>query len=76
LFEKERVIGEKGFKFDMPTFIYGDQIEDYKLDDFEARYIENIDYIVLDVLTKKEFEAMINCFKNSDSVKSKIKKRL
>ena len=76
LFEKQKIIGEKGFSFDMPTFIYGDQVEDYKLELLDANYIEGIDYVILDMLLDKEFDAIINCFKNSNSVKFKIKKRL
>jgi hypothetical protein len=76
LFEKQKVIGEKGFCFDMPTFIYGDQVEDYKLELLDANYIEDIDYKILDILLKEEYDAIINCFRNSDSVKFKIKKRL
>lgn len=76
LFEKGKIIGEKGFSFDMPTFIYGDQVEDYNLEILSANYIENIDYVIIDVLIKQEFDAIINCFKNSNSVKFKIKKRL
>ena len=33
LFKKDQVIGENGFSFDMSTFIYGDQVEDYKCSD-------------------------------------------
>jgi len=60
----------------MPTFVYGDQVEDYELEYLEANYIEDVDYRVMDVLVKDEFDAIINCFKSSDSVKHKIKKRL
>jgi hypothetical protein len=60
----------------MFTFIYGDQVEDYKLELLEANYIEGIDYVVLDKLIKNEFDAIVKCFKNSNSVKFKIKKRL
>ena len=76
LFEKNRIIGEKGFFFDMTTFIYGDQVEDYDVELLDSNYIEGIDYSILDTLRKEEFEAIISCFKNSDSVKFKIKKRL
>ena len=76
LFEKDKVIGEKGFSFDMTTFVYGDQVEDYKLDLLESNYIEGIDYIVIDRMIKTEFDSIINCFKNSNSVKFKIKKQL
>ena len=76
LFEKDRVIGKNGFSFDMPTFIYGDQVEDYQLELLDASYIEDVDYRIIDVLVKNEFDAIINCFKNSNSVKFKIKRRL
>jgi hypothetical protein len=76
LFEKDRVIGKNGFSFDMPTFIYDDQVEDYQLELLDASYIEDVDYRIIDVLVKNEFDAIINCFKNSNSVKFKIKRRL
>jgi hypothetical protein len=76
LFKKDQVIGDKGFCFDMPTFIYGDQVEDYKLELLETNYMEDIDYVIIDTLIKKEFDAILSCFKNSSSVKFKIKKRL
>jgi len=76
LFEKGRVIGQNGFSYDMTTFIYGDQVEDYKLETFDANYIEGVDYMALDILVKNEFDAIIHCFKTSNSVKNKIKKML
>jgi hypothetical protein len=76
LFEKDRIIGQKGFSFDMTTFLYGDQVEDYDVTFLETNYIEGIDYSIQDVLLEKELKAIIACFKNSDSVKFKIKKRL
>ena len=76
LFEKGKVIGQKGFSFDMTTFIYGDQVEDYDLETFEVNSIEGVDYVILDSLISAELEAIIKCFKNSNSVKNKIKKRL
>lgn len=76
LFEQNKVIGQNGFSFDMTTFIYGDQVEDYEVEFLESNYIEGVDYLVQDILLKGEFEAIIHCFRNSDSVKSKIKKRL
>ena len=76
LFEVNRKIGRDGFFFDMPTFIYGDQVEDYQVEYLESTYIEGIDYKILDVLIESEFQAIINCLKNSNSVKNKIKRRL
>lgn len=58
----------------MPTFIYGDQIEDYEADLFGSNYIEGIDYVILDILIKEEFHAIMHCFRNSNSVRFKIKR--
>jgi hypothetical protein len=74
VFEKHRVVGENGFSFDMPTFLYGDQIEDYEVELFESNYVEGIDYVILDKLVKKEFDAVIQCFRTSGSVRFKIKR--
>lgn len=74
LFEKQRVVGENGFFFDMPTFLYGDQVEDYEVGLFESNYIEGIDYVILDKLIGKEFDAILHCFRNSASVRFKIKR--
>ncbi|HEY4109899.1 hypothetical protein [Puia sp.] len=60
----------------MPTFIYGDQVEDYEQALFESNYMEGIDYVILDILVKKEFDAIIHCFRNSNSVRFKIKKMI
>jgi len=60
----------------MPTFIYGDQVEDYQLEFLDSNYIDGIDYVIQDVLLEEELKAIVDCFKNSDSVKFKIKKRL
>jgi hypothetical protein len=76
LFEKDRPIGKGGFAFDMPTFIYGDQVEDYQVEYLESTYIEGVDYKILDILNDAELTAVIHCLKNSNSVKNKIKRKL
>lgn len=76
VFKKNQIIGQTGFSFDMPTFIYGDQVEDYQLEFLDSNYIDGIDYVIQDVLLEEELKAIVDCFKNSDSVKFKIKKRL
>ncbi|OQP48944.1 hypothetical protein A4H97_29095 [Niastella yeongjuensis] len=77
VFEKDKVVGKKGFKFYEPTFIYGHQIEDYKIAIFEQVYpIEGVDYHILDLLTDAEFTSLKNCLLNSTSVKNKIKNYL
>jgi hypothetical protein len=60
----------------MTTFIYGDQVDDYDVEFFESTYIEGVDYKILDILNDSELAAIINCLKNSNSVKKKIQRRL
>lgn len=75
--EKDRIIGQNGFSFYMPTFIYGDQIEDYDVEVFEDVYpIEGVDYEIKDTLTDEEFASLKECLLNSKSVRKKIKKYL
>jgi hypothetical protein len=76
LFEPNRVVGKGGHKFEMPTFIYGDQVDEYQVEYLESTYIEGVDYKILDILTDAELKAIIVCLKNSNSVKNKIKRKL
>lgn len=77
LFEQGKPICENGFSFDLPTFIYGNQVEDYQLEILEDVYrIKGIDYEEKGILLDTEFDAIINCIINSASTKRKIKKLL
>lgn len=75
-FAKDHPICENGFAFDQHCFIYGDQVEDYEMEDLASTYILNVSYIIIDVLTKAEYNAIIQCLLISNSVKRKIKKFL
>lgn len=45
LFEQGKPICENGFSFDLPTFIYGSQVEDYEMQIMNDVYkIEGIDF--------------------------------
>lgn len=77
VFEQGKSICINGFSFPLPTFIYGNQVEDYDLEIFEDIYrIEGVDYEEMGVLTEPEFKAIIDCIVNSSSTKRKIKKLL
>jgi len=77
LFEQGKPICENGFAFDLPTFIYGNQVEDYELEIMEDVYrIKGVDYEEKGILTDAEFVAIINCVINSSSTRRKIKKLL
>ncbi len=76
-FEPGRIICDNGFSFDLPTFIYGNQVEDYEVEIFEGVYqIEGIDYEIKGTLNNDEFTGIIDCIKNSVSTKRKIKRLL
>ena len=75
--EKDRVVGKNGFSFPLPTYVYGDQVEDYQIELMQDIYkIKGIDYDILDTLTDAELTSLVNCIKNSSTVKRKIKKLL
>lgn len=77
VFEQDKVIGRGGFSFPLQTFAYGDQVEDYQVELMQDNYkIEDIDYKILDTLTDDEFTNLLDCIRNSSTVKRKIKKIL
>lgn len=77
VFEAKRAIATNGFSFPLPTFIYGDEVEDYKVELMEDVYkIEGVDYEIMGELTPAEYKALIECLLISKSVKRKIKRYL
>ncbi len=74
LFQPNIPVCENGFCFDLPTFVYGDQIETYDAQTVEANYQLGVSYVLAGILNTNEFNALINCFTNSNSVKNKTKK--
>ena len=77
VFEQDKVVGQNGFCFPLPTYVYGDQVEDYQVGLMQDIYkIEGIDYEILDTLTESEFTSLVDCIKNSTTVKRKIKRYL
>ena len=76
-FEQGKPICENGFSFDLPTYIYGIQVEDYDIEVFEDVYkIEGVDYEEKGVLSQGEFHDILFCIINSSSTKRKIKSLL
>lgn len=66
-----------GKQFDFPTYLYGHQIDDYQTSMLQDVYPnEGSDYIVWGKIKPKLFAQLIDCFKNSASVKRKYKKLL
>ena len=75
VFSPAQVITECGKQFDFPTYLYGHQIDDYEVHFLEEMYSnEGDDFIVWGKMKTPLFSELINCFKNSKSVKRKYKK--
>ena len=63
--------------FDFKTHIYDYQLDSYKLKDLNEIYqFESADYEFYGKMRKDIFTELINCLKNSRSVKRKFKKYL
>jgi len=58
--------------FDVPTFIYGHQLDTYDLPTLQSTYrIELSDYEIFGKMKSDIFSKLIECLKNSKSVKQK-----
>ncbi len=76
-FQQDKVITDEGFPFPQDTYVYGEQIAIYNLQIFTDVYtIEEVDYEIIGKLTNKEFRALIECIRNSRTVKRKIRRKL
>ena len=70
-----KVITECGKKFYFNTFLYGHQLDIYN--NLEVMYPEeNVHYIIWGKVKDEIFSQIVQCFKNSKSVKRKFKKLL
>lgn len=77
LFQKNKVVCKNDFCFDLPTFIYGDDLDYYEVDKLAADFPEeNKHYKVEGELTDEEYRAIINCFINSNAVNRGIQRKL
>ena len=77
LFEPNRIISDSGFYFNLPTFIYGNEVEDYNISTITAKYQNSgSDYQIKGQLKQNEFTSLLDCLKNSGNVKRGIKRIL
>lgn len=77
IFQANKVITTNGWSFPLNTFMHGLWIDDFIIADLEKNYpIEYVDYEIIGELTDYELQNVINCFKNSSSVKRKYKRLL
>ena len=74
---KNTDVTECGKFFEFKTHIYGHQIDDYEVHLLKEIYlIENADYSIWGKMKEDIFISLIECFKNSKSVKKKYQKLL
>lgn len=76
LFQANKSICNTGFCFDLPTFIYGDEIDTYPVDIIESNYVEGQTYAIQGKLHDVEYKSIIECILKSNSVKKKIQRAL
>ncbi len=66
-----------GKYFDFPTFIYGHNLDEYSIEMLDEIYPNmGIDYEIWGEMNLNLFESMIECFKNSRTIKRKYKRLL
>ncbi|MFZ1530103.1 MAG: hypothetical protein WAT19_15225 [Ferruginibacter sp.] len=76
-FQENIIITDAGFYFELPTYIYGNEVEDYQVSLLDEVYkIEGIDYELKGILLKQEYDALLICLKQSRAVKRGIKRML
>ena len=78
VFAKNKPVCDNGFSFDLPTHIYGDQIDEYLLEEITDgnTIAEGKDYKIIGMVTKIELDSIKECVQSSNGVKRKIKKLL
>ena len=77
IFLADKPITKGGWSFPLNTFLYGLWLDDFAVSQLEARYIvKGVDYKIIGELTDTELKNVVDCFKNSGSVKRKYKRLL
>lgn len=77
IFEANRPITKCGWSFEFNTFCYGPWLDDFNITVLHAYHsIEGVDYEVIGELTNEELQQIIECFRNSPSVKRKYRRML
>jgi len=76
-FEAGKVVCTNGFAFPLPTFMYGNEVEEYEIDKLNFDHkIEGVDYEIKGQLTESDSLEILNCLKQSASIRRGVKKHL
>lgn len=77
MFQEKRPICTNGECFELPTFIYGGEIEYYVKSKLIVDFpVAGKNFTEVGKLTEQEFTDILDCFINSGSVKRGIKRQL
>lgn len=77
IFSSTTKVTKCGKNFDFPTYIYGHQINEYDVKLLKEVYPnEGTDYVIWGEIKDNLFQQLLDCFKNSKSVKRKYKRLL
>ncbi len=73
----DTVVTMCGKTFELPTYLYGQQLDSYVKEDLLSIYpTEGVDYHIWGKMKEDIFTQVVECFKNSDSVKRKYKRMI
>lgn len=74
-FEANKIITTNNWAFELPTFVYGSQIDTYELHILKDVYrVEGTEYEIIGTLKQDEYKSIIKCFAESKSVKNKYRR--
>lgn len=77
LFQQQKSICKNGFCFDLPTFIYGDDIDYYSKEKMEKDYPADGNHFKHEgELTDQEYKNIIECLCKSNAVRKGIQRKL
>lgn len=73
IFDTSTTVTDCGKHFDFNTFVYGHQLDFYSMNSFNDLYrIEGTDYEIFGKLRTELYHELLNCLRNSKSVKKKF----
>jgi len=78
VFERKRCICDNGFSFDLQTYVYGNQVDNFtaKSISLNSPSSQGIKYSVKGQLNNNEFNDLKKCIVSSNSIINRIKKLL
>ena len=77
VFQAATPVATNGYAFPMDSYIYGQHLDEYNAENITDLYpLENVDYVIKGQLSPDILTQLINCLKNSATVKRRFKRYL